>query len=87
MAEKKNSDARIRANNKYAAAHYDRINMALPKGSRRLIEYCAKNMVKASTAMSAGWCWSRSVKSFVRSSRKRQSETSFSTSFSPTLLD
>lgn len=43
MAEKKNSDARIRANNKYAAAHYDRINMALPKGSRRLIEYCAKN--------------------------------------------
>lgn len=42
MAEKKNSDARIRANNKYAAAHYDRINMALPKGSRRLIEYCAK---------------------------------------------
>lgn len=42
MAEKKNSDAKIRANNKYTAAHYDRINMALPKGSRRLIEYCAK---------------------------------------------
>ena len=39
---KKNSDAKIRANNKYTAAHYDRVNMALPKGSRRLIEHCAK---------------------------------------------
>ncbi len=39
---KKNSDAKIRANNKYTAAHYDRINMALPKGSRRLIAYCAQ---------------------------------------------
>ena len=38
---KKNSDAKIRANNKYTSAHYDRINMALPKGSRHLIEYCA----------------------------------------------
>lgn len=42
MERKKNSDAKIRANNKYTVAHYDRINMALPKGSRRLIEYCAK---------------------------------------------
>lgn len=42
MAEKKNSDAKIRANNKYTAAHYDRINMALPKGSRKLIAECAK---------------------------------------------
>lgn len=42
MAQKKNSDAKIRANNKYTSAHYDRINMALPKGSRRLIEYCAQ---------------------------------------------
>lgn len=42
MANNKNSDAKIRANNKYTAAHYDRINMALPKGSRRLIEHCAK---------------------------------------------
>ncbi len=41
MQNKKNSDAKIRANNKYTAAHYDRINMALPKGSRRLIDYCA----------------------------------------------
>ena len=39
---KKNSDAKIKANNKYTAAHYDRINMALPKCSRRLVEYCAK---------------------------------------------
>ena len=39
---KKNSDAKIRANNKYTATHYDRINMALPKGSRRLISYCAQ---------------------------------------------
>lgn len=42
MNSKKNSDAKIRANNKYTAAHYDRINMALPKGSRKLIDYCAK---------------------------------------------
>lgn len=40
--EKKNSDAKIRANNKYTSAHYDRINMALPKGSRALIDHCAK---------------------------------------------
>lgn len=42
MDKKKNSDAKIRANNKYTSAHYDRINMALPKGSRKLIDYCAK---------------------------------------------
>ena len=41
MSEKKNSDAKIRANNKYTSAHYDRINMALPKGSRKLIAQCA----------------------------------------------
>lgn len=42
MSEHKNSEARIRANNKYSSAHYDRINMALPKGSRKLIEECAQ---------------------------------------------
>lgn len=42
MAEKKNSDAKIRANNKYTSAHYDRINLALPKGAKRLIAFCAK---------------------------------------------
>ena len=41
MSEKKNSDAKIRANNKYTASRYDRINMALPKGSRKLIAECA----------------------------------------------
>lgn len=39
---RKNSDAKIKANNKYTKTHYDRINMALPKGSRSLIEYLAK---------------------------------------------
>lgn len=42
MNEKKNSDAKIKANNKYGSTHYDRINLALPKGSRRLVDYCAK---------------------------------------------
>lgn len=42
MQEKKNSDAKIQANNKYTKANYDRINLALPKGSRRLVDYCAK---------------------------------------------
>lgn len=42
MTDKKNSDAKIRANNKYTSAHYDRINMALPKGSRKLIAECAE---------------------------------------------
>ena len=41
MPKKKNSDAKIRANNKYSASHYDRINMALPKGTRRLVDWCA----------------------------------------------
>ena len=34
MPERKNSEARIRANNKYAAKAYDRINIALPKGRK-----------------------------------------------------
>lgn len=42
MAEKMNSEAKIRANNKYVSTHYDRINIALPKGSRRLVAYCAE---------------------------------------------
>ena len=41
MPEKKNSEAKIRANNKYTKSHYDRINMALPKGSRKCIDHCA----------------------------------------------
>lgn len=34
MPERKNSEARIRANNKYAAKAYDRINIAVPKGRK-----------------------------------------------------
>lgn len=34
VAERKNSEARIRANNKYNDKAYDRINIAVPKGQR-----------------------------------------------------
>ena len=34
MGEKKNSDARIRANNRYNDKAYDRINIAIPKGRK-----------------------------------------------------
>lgn len=38
MLERKNSEARIRANNKYNAKAYDRINIAIPKGGKELIQ-------------------------------------------------
>lgn len=38
MAERKNSEARIRANNKYNAKAYDRINIAVPKGKKEVIK-------------------------------------------------
>lgn len=38
MEERKNSAARIRANNKYAAKAYDRINIAVPKGRKEIIQ-------------------------------------------------
>lgn len=38
MAERKNSEARIRANNKYNAKAYDRINIAIPKGQKDVIQ-------------------------------------------------
>ena len=38
MADNKNSAAKIRANNKYSAKAYDRINLAVPKGRKQLIE-------------------------------------------------
>ena len=41
--EKKNSDARIRANNKYNAKAYDRINIAIPKGQKQIVEEYAKS--------------------------------------------
>ncbi len=41
MKEKKNTDARIQANNKYNAKAYDRINIAVPKGRKATIEALA----------------------------------------------
>jgi uncharacterized protein (DUF1778 family) len=38
MEEKKNSAARIRANNKYNAKAYDRVNIAVPKGRKDVIQ-------------------------------------------------
>lgn len=38
MAERKNSEARIRANNKYNEKAYDRINIAVPKGRKDIIK-------------------------------------------------
>ena len=38
MAEKKNSDARIQANNRYNAKAYDRINIAVQKGKKADIQ-------------------------------------------------
>lgn len=37
MAEKKNSEARIKANNRYNEKAYDRINIAVPKGKKSII--------------------------------------------------
>ena len=37
MAEKKNSEARIEANNRYNEKAYDRINTAVPKGEKSII--------------------------------------------------
>lgn len=39
--ENKNSDARIRANNKYNDKAYDRINIAVPKGKKAEIQAAA----------------------------------------------
>jgi uncharacterized protein (DUF1778 family) len=38
MGDRKNSEARIRANNKYNAKAYDRINLAVPKGRKATIQ-------------------------------------------------
>lgn len=38
MQERKNSEARIRANNKYNAKAYDRVNIAIPKGRKEVIQ-------------------------------------------------
>lgn len=44
MPEKKNSESRIRANNKYNAKAYDRINIAVPKGRKEAIQAAADTM-------------------------------------------
>lgn len=43
MAERKNSAARIKANNKYNEKAYDRINIAIPKGRKDVIKAHAEN--------------------------------------------
>ena len=43
MAENKNSAAKIAANNRYAAKTYDRINLAVPKGQKEIIQQIAKS--------------------------------------------
>ena len=44
MAEKKNSEARIKANNRYNEKAYDRFNIAVPKGKKAIIaEKAAQN--------------------------------------------
>lgn len=48
--EKKNSDARIRANNKYNAKAYDRINIAIQKGRKAEIQAVADAREKSLNA-------------------------------------
>ena len=47
MAEKKNTAARIRANNKYNEKAYDRINIAVPKGKKAVIKAVADEQGKS----------------------------------------
>ena len=46
MKEKKNSDAKIQANNRYTAKAYDRINIAIPKGRKATVEAMAADRDK-----------------------------------------
>ena len=51
MAEqKKNSDARIKANNRYNEKAYDRINIAVPKGKKAIIAIHAQRKEKSLNA-------------------------------------
>lgn len=43
MTNKKNSKARIEANNRYNAKAYDRINIAVPRGVKAIAEEYAKS--------------------------------------------
>lgn len=38
VAERKNSEKRIASNNKWTNAHYDRVNLAIPKGRKDVIK-------------------------------------------------
>ena len=38
VQERKNSAKRIASNNRWTNAHYDRINLAVPKGEKALIQ-------------------------------------------------
>ena len=38
VEERKNSAARIKSNNKWTNAHYDRINIAVPKGQKDIVQ-------------------------------------------------
>lgn len=51
MAANKNSAAKIRANNKYGAKAYDRINLAVPKGRKQLIESMARDRNTTTNAL------------------------------------
>lgn len=42
VSERKNSEARIRANNRYNDKAYDRINIAVPKGQKAVIQAAAE---------------------------------------------
>lgn len=42
METNKNSSAKIAANNRYTQKNYDRINLAVPKGQKEIIEKYAK---------------------------------------------
>lgn len=44
QVEKKNSAARIRANNRYNEKAYDRINIAVPKGQKAAIQAAAEQV-------------------------------------------
>lgn len=41
LGERRNSKARIEANNRYNAKAYDRINIAIPKGQKETVQRAA----------------------------------------------
>ncbi len=50
MAERRNSEARIRSNNKWTNANYDRINIAVKKGRKDVIQAIADTQGKSVNA-------------------------------------